>query len=77
MENNHQQDNYPQGNYPQGNRVYNQNSGNPFIPTDTPSCWTVNELLLKDPKLRSLSGVCVLDEGVTATYLVNPNSGKY
>jgi hypothetical protein len=58
-------------------KVYNKNAGNPFMPKWTPSCWTVNELILKDPELRERSGAGVLDQSITEVYLVNPDSGRY
>lgn len=58
-------------------RVYNKNRGNPFIPKTTPSCWSVNDLILKDQKLRELSGVSVLDIAVSEVYMVHQDSGNY
>lgn len=44
--------------------TFNPNSANPFQVNNTHKEWTGNNLILKDPKLRELAGVNVLDSDV-------------
>lgn len=52
--------------------IYLANHANPFIPSGGSPLWHVNDLLLRDPKLRARSGVVQLDNSLTAGYLTNP-----
>jgi hypothetical protein len=47
---------------------YNPRSGNPFTQCDPNKEWTDNNLILQDPKLRSRSGVTVLDHNVSEMF---------